>query len=149
MKNTTGMIRMLIAVGLMFVAVGAMAQESELGELLGGEHKILRIGKSSTNQNSRIYVMWEKCPKSDKYITSSFPVEKIQFRFYEGEKQPFIKFRWTGSSLGVKEIQWHMDNNVIYVLITCQREYAEKKMFGLFEEDPIIMPEYKVNLEKE
>lgn len=89
---------------------------STLGKILKGEHKLIKNGKSylmfSSSRNS-ITFTWLY---NDQICNSTLPIEKIRFKYDEYAKEPFIKFAWKSTSNN-EYLQTYFDKYVSYALI--------------------------------
>lgn len=131
----------IIILGLFFAIPSASAGgfgESQAGVMLNGEHELRRLTagtysehkasgsfflftgdySSTTKHGIRVVFSWRL--NDGTYAISSIPIEKLRVNINANNINPTIKFRWRSSES--KDLQYIIDNYVLYAVITCKSE---------------------------
>lgn len=56
------------------------------------------------------------------WAISSLPLEKFRIKFDNNAVEPTIKFRWRGNYFSNPDLQWKINESIVYVLLTVREE---------------------------
>jgi len=139
------------------------AEDSEVGKILSGDHRLGKVGVLATvicpdldttkkvNPDSYFVCVSRKVDDyvifswnyEKEYIISKIPVSKIRVRYEEVEK-PYVKFKWKPSSYLKPPMQQIIDEYVIYVVFVCKQE-----VWNPSNVNTNVIVEKSIRLEKE
>lgn len=114
---------------LSLILFSCKADVSNSGEILEGDHYLRKLNDTSSNSyflvNECSYDKYTQTKLSfsfklsdGSYAMATLPLYKIRLKFYDFIDTPYVIFKWT---YGISpDIQYIMDNHVIYMVVHCK-----------------------------